>query len=92
MEERMLTIRMDQSLSYLHEVLSNYTEDIKAIQELDQRLVTEQYNSEKSFIQSLEEEEGRILGEILQKEMHHANQSGDFERLEQLNEVYEQLF
>ncbi len=88
----MLTIRMDQSLSYLHEVLSNYTEDIKAIQELDQRLVTEQYNSEKSFIQSLEEEEGRILGEILQKEMHHANQSGDFERLEQLNEVYEQLF
>ncbi|WP_102027390.1 sporulation protein [Salirhabdus sp. Marseille-P4669] len=83
---------MDQSLAYLHEVLSNYTDQIDAARALDEQLSENQYRSEGEFVRSLEEEDGRMLSEILQKEIHHANQAGDFERVYQLNEIYELLF
>ncbi|MRG85863.1 sporulation protein [Salinibacillus xinjiangensis] len=83
---------MDQSLSYLHEVLSNYTEEIGAIRDIDEKITQNEYTSENLFSRDLDEEESRILREILLKEMHHANESGDHERGYQLHEVYELLY
>jgi hypothetical protein len=83
---------MDQSLAYLHEILSNYTEEYHAIRDLDQKMMENNYDSEGSFVRTLDEEESRMLREILTKEMHHANESGDHERGYQLNEVYELLY
>jgi hypothetical protein len=83
---------MDQSLQYLHEVLSNYTEDNRAIQDIDQRMVEQNFPSENSFVQNLTQEDVQILRQILDKEMHHANQSGDHERGYQLNEINELLY
>ncbi|SET34361.1 hypothetical protein SAMN05421676_104107 [Salinibacillus kushneri] len=83
---------MDQSLTYLQEVLSNYTEEIDAIRDIDEKISTNQYPSENLFSRDLDEEESRILREIILKEIHHANESGDHERGYQLHEVYELLY
>lgn len=85
-------ISMDQTLAYLHEVLSNYTEDHKAIQAIDEQMVGNNYSSEGSFVRSLDEEDIRLLEQILEKEIHHANAAGDYERSQELNEVYELLY
>ncbi|GAA0480115.1 hypothetical protein GCM10008986_00770 [Salinibacillus aidingensis] len=83
---------MDQSLSYLQEVLSNYTEEIDAVRDIDNKIATNHYSSENLFSRDLDEEESRLLREILLKEIHHANESGDHERGYQLHEVYELLY
>ncbi|QHS22448.1 sporulation protein [Virgibacillus sp. MSP4-1] len=83
---------MDQSLSYLQEVLSNYTEDIDAVRDIDHKIAANHYSSENLFSRDLDEEESRLLREILLKEIHHANESGDHERGYQLHEVYELLY
>jgi Minor curli fiber component A len=83
---------MDQTLLYLREILSNYTEEFEVVREIDDRISSQQFSSEGSFVESLSEEEIRFLEEILKKEIHHANQAGDFDRVYQLNEVYELLY
>ncbi|MBB6452401.1 hypothetical protein HNQ94_000846 [Salirhabdus euzebyi] len=83
---------MDQSLAYLHEVLSNYIEDNDAIRDLDEKIMQGNYESEHVFTRDLDEEESRILREVITREMHHANQTGDHERGYQLYEVYELLY
>ncbi|WP_138417187.1 sporulation protein [Aquibacillus sediminis] len=83
---------MDQNLAYLHEVLSNYLEENDAIRHIDQKLRANRYPSEEAFAKDLQQEDIQMLTQILQKEMHHANESGDHERGYQLNEVYEQLY
>ncbi|UFU01195.1 sigma-G-dependent sporulation-specific acid-soluble spore protein CsgA [Radiobacillus kanasensis] len=83
---------MDQNLQYLHEVLSNYTENHQAVLDIDQNMMEQGYSSEEMFVRNLTEEQSRILREIISKEMNHANESGDFERGYQLNRVFEILY
>ncbi|MEQ6388575.1 sporulation protein [Bacillaceae bacterium S4-13-58] len=82
---------MDQSLAYLHEILSNYTEDNEAIRNIDENMLNQSFSSEGDFVRNLHEQDRRMLEQILLKEIHHANQVGDHERGYQLNEVYELL-
>ncbi|WP_407269880.1 sporulation protein [Radiobacillus sp. PE A8.2] len=81
---------MDQSLAYLHEVLSNYVSENSSIKDLDQWIGS--YSSEEDFVNNLNQEQMHMLEQILTKEMHHANESGDHERGYQLHEVYELLY
>ncbi|WP_226034791.1 sigma-G-dependent sporulation-specific acid-soluble spore protein CsgA [Aquibacillus saliphilus] len=83
---------MDQNLAYLHEVLSNYTEDNEAAQDIDRKISNLNFSSEEEFVKELNQEQIQLLSQILSKEMHHANESGDHERGFQLNEVNELLF
>ncbi|MDC3416234.1 sporulation protein [Aquibacillus salsiterrae] len=83
---------MDQSIAYLHEVLSNYTEENKAVQHIDHKIEANDYRSERQFVEELSQGDVQMLRQILLKEMHHANQAGDHERGYQLNEVYELLY
>ncbi|MRH42534.1 sporulation protein [Aquibacillus halophilus] len=82
---------MDQNLAYLHEVLSNYVEENKAALDIDEKISHLDYSSEEEFVRGLNQEQVQMLSEILNKEMHYANESGDHERGYQLNEVYELL-
>jgi hypothetical protein len=83
---------MDQTLAYLHEILSNYTEDQEIIRNIDYKIEKNHYSSEGSFVRWLSEEEIRSLEQLLQEEIKHANESGDFKRGYQLNEVFELLY
>jgi U3 small nucleolar RNA-associated protein 14 len=83
---------MDQTLAYLHEILSNYTEKQEVIRNIDHKIEQNHYSSEGSFVRGLSEEEIRSLEQILQEEIKHANESGDLERGYQLNEVFELLY
>ena len=83
---------MDQNLAYLREVLSNYAEENEAIRDIGRKLAAKNPKSEESFVNELSQEEIQMLSQLLVKEMHHANESGDFERGYQLNGVYEQLY
>ncbi|MDL4839618.1 sporulation protein [Aquibacillus rhizosphaerae] len=83
---------MDQNLAYLREVLSNYTEENEAIRDIANSLVQQNYTSEKDFVEALDPEKVQMLSQLINKEMHHANESGDHERGYQLNEVYELLY
>ncbi|MCT2536323.1 sigma-G-dependent sporulation-specific acid-soluble spore protein CsgA [Aquibacillus koreensis] len=83
---------MDQNLAYLREVLSNYTEENEAISHIVEQLVHSNYASEKDFVDALEQEDVEMLSQLLNKEMHYANESGDHERGYQLNEIYEILY
>ncbi|MDC3415009.1 sigma-G-dependent sporulation-specific acid-soluble spore protein CsgA [Aquibacillus sp. 3ASR75-11] len=83
---------MDQSLQYLHEVLSNYIEDNHAAYDIDQKMVAHNDQSEESFVRNLSQEDTQMLRQILEREIHHANKSGDHERGYQLNEINELLY
>lgn len=83
---------MEQSLLYFREILSNWIDHGETPRGIYERLDNNSYPTEASFIQSLSQEEVHYLNKILPKEMKHAADSQDFERMEQLNDVYEQLF
>ncbi|WP_186577291.1 sporulation protein [Aquibacillus kalidii] len=83
---------MDQNLAYLREVLSNYAEESEAVRDITSILEQKQYASERQFVDDLGQEHIQLLTQLLDKEMNHANESGDFERGYQLNGVYEQLY
>jgi hypothetical protein len=83
---------MDQTLAYLREILSNYTEENEMMRELNNKIEQGHYASEGSFVRDLSEEEIRSLENILDNEINHANDAGDLERGYQLNEVYELLY
>lgn len=82
---------MDNTLAYLREILSNYTEQNALCQQMYERVHKERYRSEGEFVRSLREEEIAFLNEILPEEINHANEVNDRERAYQLNEVYELL-
>lgn len=84
--------KLDQNLAYLREVLSNYTEENEAVRDISKKLVDNNYASEENFVNNLSQEDVQMLSQLLSKEMHYANESGDHERGYQLNEVYELLY
>lgn len=82
---------MDQNLAYLHEALSNYTEENASVRDIAEKIRKYDYSSEESFVRQLEQEEIQMLSQVLDKEINYANKSGDLERGYQLNGVFELL-
>lgn len=82
--------KMDQSLAYLREILSNYTDDHSEGKEL-YNLLKNDYHSAEDFAEDLDEGGIQFLNSILPKEINYALEEKDEERAGQLNKVYEQL-
>ncbi|WP_059170713.1 sigma-G-dependent sporulation-specific acid-soluble spore protein CsgA [Bacillus sp. FJAT-27445] len=81
---------MDQSLAYLREILSNYTENHTGGKKL-YKLLEQNNSSTEAFVESLEAGDIQFLNTILPEEIKYAQNEQDEERAGQLNSVYEQL-
>ena len=85
-------VHLDNTLGYLKEILSNYTDDHSEGRFIYKKLVEGAYNSEESFVRDLTQKESSFLNNILPKEINHAKEVQDEKRAYELNEVYELLF
>lgn len=83
---------MDQTLGFLREVISNYTEDQKISRSVYRKITEIPFISEEEFVRTLEEEEIQFLNKILPNEINYAMENQDFQRVKELNGVYELLF
>jgi hypothetical protein len=81
---------MDFTIGYLIESLSNYDRSSVGSR-ISKKIEKGQFNSEKDFVLSLDEEEIQFLNNILPDEIKYAFDEQDFVRGNQLNEVYELL-
>lgn len=85
-------LTLDQTLGYLKEILSNYTDDHTEGRQLYKKLTAGSYSSEGSFVRDLNQKEINFLNKILPEEINYAKAEQDEKRAYQLNEVYELLF
>lgn len=83
---------MDQSIGYLQEILSEYTEKDAVGKRIFDRISTHDYLTEEKFVRELTQKENQYLNRVLAKAIEYSNQEQDYERARQLNEVYELLF
>jgi len=83
---------MEQTLAYLREILSNYldTHD-DTPKRIYQKLISKSYRGEGEFVRDLTQKESAFLDRILPHEIRYAMDERDYERVYQLNEVYELL-
>ncbi|CEG27459.1 sigma-G-dependent sporulation-specific acid-soluble spore protein CsgA [Bacillus sp. B-jedd] len=81
---------MDQTLAYLREIVSNYTESHGEGKQVYGHLQSFR-GSELDFIKKLSQKEIRFLNEILPEEIKYALDEQDEKRAMELNSVYEQL-
>ncbi|HLO11673.1 MAG TPA: sigma-G-dependent sporulation-specific acid-soluble spore protein CsgA [Pseudoneobacillus sp.] len=83
---------MDQTLGYLRETLSNYTEQHSVCQRIYEKVKQQKYTSEGAFVKALSAEEIDFLNKILPDEIQYAKDEQDQKRAHELNEVFELLF
>lgn len=82
---------MEKTLAYLRETLSNYVEKQFLARHIYEKIINIPYENEESFVRDLTEEESAYLNHLLKVEMRYAQQQEDMKRLNELNNVYEQL-
>ncbi|MFD1849913.1 sporulation protein [Oceanobacillus bengalensis] len=82
---------MDNTLKYLRESLSNYSENELCRQILN-KMESRQYSSEGKFVRDLDEEEMAYLDNVLDNELNYAKNVQNDVRVRELTEVYELLF
>jgi hypothetical protein len=83
--------KLDTTLAYLREILSNYTEDHALSKQIYSKLEETENQHELSFVRALDEDEAHFLNEILPQEIQYALDELDFTRMTELNHVYELL-
>ncbi|CAG9609615.1 sigma-G-dependent sporulation-specific acid-soluble spore protein CsgA [Pseudoneobacillus rhizosphaerae] len=83
---------MDQTLGYLRETLSNYTDQYSIGQKIYEKVKQQQYTSEGKFVRDLSPEEIDFLNKILPDEIQYAKDEQDEKRAHELNEVFELLY
>jgi hypothetical protein len=83
---------MDQTLGYLREILSNYTDEHSEGRHLFRKLSEGHYKSEGSFVSKLNRAEINFLNKILPNEINYAKEEKDEKRAHELNEVFELLY
>ncbi|MFA9556998.1 sporulation protein [Evansella sp. AB-rgal1] len=83
---------MDNSLVYLRESLSNYTEKDELCERMFNKLDNSDYKTKEDFIRELTTREISLLDTIMKDEIEYAKQEQDEKRAKELNEVYELLF
>jgi hypothetical protein len=83
--------KMDNTLGYLREILSNYSDQHSEGRQVFRKLSEGNFTSEGDFVRKLSQKEMNFLNEILPKEINYAKQEQDEKRAHELNEVYELL-
>lgn len=81
---------MNQSLGYLREFLAEYAENEAIGKKIYNKLSAD--ITEEQFAGSLSQKESKYLNQVLIKAIEYSKQEQDRERVQQLNEVYEQIF
>jgi hypothetical protein len=84
--------KMDTTLGYLREILSNYSDDHSEGRQIYRKLSEEQFSSEGDFVRQLNQKEINFLNKILPNEINYAKEELDEKRAHELNEVFELLF
>nr|WP_067724990.1 sporulation protein [Oceanobacillus damuensis] len=82
---------MDNTLEYLRESLSNYIEN-DMCQQILAKMEANKYANEEKFVSDLDGEEMNYLDMVLENELDYAKNVQNDIRVQELNEVYEQLF
>ncbi|MRX70950.1 sporulation protein [Bacillus lacus] len=83
---------MNKSLGYLREAISNYTDRNEQSISIDYKLQNGSYQSERYFVDVLSDEEISFLNSVLPDEIRYAMDEKDYQRVHELNEVFEQLY
>lgn len=83
---------MNQSLAYVREVLSLYTDRSDTGKSIYSKMMEGHFMSEEAFIRELSEGEINFLNQVLEEEIQHAKNEQDSKRAHHLNDVYELLF
>jgi len=83
---------IEKSLQYLAESLSNYTESDIVSQQIMQKLDRKTYKTVIDFIEDLNDGEKEYLNTLLKQDIRYAQNTQDYIRLNELNDIYEQLF
>ncbi|WP_407668341.1 sporulation protein [Oceanobacillus damuensis] len=84
-------IIIDNTLEYLRESLSNYIEN-DMCQQILAKMEANKYANEEKFVSDLDGEEMNYLDMVLENELDYAKNVQNDIRVQELNEVYEQLF
>ncbi len=84
--------KMDKTLGYLREILSNYSDEHSEGKQLYHKLSEGNFSSEGDFVRKLNQKESDFLNKILPNEINYAKEEQDEKRAHELNEVYELLF
>ncbi len=83
---------MNQSLAYVREVLSLYTDRSDTGKNIYSKMMEGHFMSEEAFVRELSEGEINFLNQVLEEEIQHAKNEQDSKRAHHLNDVYELLF
>jgi len=83
---------MNQSLAYVREVLSLYTDRSDTGKSIYSKMMEGHFKSEEAFVRELSEGEINFLNQVLEEEIQHAKNEQDSKRAHHLNDVYELLF
>jgi len=82
---------MDQTLGFLRETVSNYTDEQQLAISIYKKIESKEFSNEENFVRSLTEEEVSFLNNILPDEINYAMEEQDYKRVHELNDVYELL-
>ncbi|CUB19624.1 hypothetical protein BN2127_JRS7_00041 [Bacillus subtilis] len=82
--------KMDVTLGYLRESLSNHLEN-EVCQQICKKMLAKRYVNEEEFVKDLDDNEMSFLNHVLEKEIKYAQNEQDQKRAKELNEVYELL-
>lgn len=83
---------MEQSLKYVREVLAGHIDREEVGRNIYLKITKNQYKTERDFVMDLSEGEARYLDQVLKEAIDYSKQSQDYERAEQLSDVYQILF
>lgn len=83
--------KIDYTLDYLRESLSNYKES-EMCKQIVSKLESKSYTGECEFVKVLDEEEIQYLNDVLEQELKYAKNVQHDIRVKELTEVYELLF
>lgn len=84
--------KMDKTLGYLREILSNYSDEHSEGRQLYRKLSEGNFSSEGDFVRQLNQKEIDFLNRMLPNEINYAKEEQDEKRAHELNEVFELLF
>jgi len=82
---------VDQTLGYLRESLSNWTERDQTAKNLYEKITQTTYQNNANFVDDLEDQERRYITEMLQYEMDYAKNEQDSVRYQALKSIFDLL-
>jgi hypothetical protein len=84
-------MKMEKTLGYLREALSNWTDKNEMADHIFSKLEKQEYKTEAAFIDDIEDDQLIYLTRILPHELKYAQEEDDQERYQALNKIYDMI-